>query len=494
MKRQIHIHVRAPKSVASAGTVGLLRIEPLGQRVEKADLESLRTPRTVDLMKENKTSFTLSPGKYLASVRTPAGKVLKSVFDVEDKEEVAEVVVGELPKRAKAGSDKAVGYLPQVAARRDVQLGPEYRGFQWSPPEPSIFSLAKKESANRVIESIFTGRRVSSSWSRHKAVSESNHPGELILAQYGAQVETPEVEEILRDSHADGRQVRGLPKTWTRRQIRVVLGLPRQMRQARPVHFAKNRLVVESEPAFDEPGVAHYALLASEQDDPASPCLLARLPGAWRSVRSLALTPVTVEAAKDRKGKFSLSVHVTDPDIQSLLGFIRQGDLESALVIVDDCVELLRQKEVNPYAAAAAGYVLLNAPPERTKAPWADWIGNLGRWFGDLPDGLIQQATLLLQSDSAYLAGRIPSYFPRDPGAREELAEKLLLKALSRGLPVYRAGLRLLTSNLRILANSEYLRTSRSARAYDLASWLLMRVESSEAFTVLDITDVGAGG
>lgn len=197
-------------------------------------------------------------------------------------------------------------------------------------------------------------------------------------------------------------------------------------------------------------------------------------------------TPIATRA-------ISFGLTISDPQIQSILGFLQEGDLSAARIIVDQCIRILREKFQNEYAAAAAGYILVMSPEEQQRAsPWEEWIGNLGYYFGHLPDGDILHATLLLQRGSELAASyQEHRYFPNSVEARLNLATDLTFSSLGKGLPIYRQGLRLLASNLRILLDAHPKRDLKITlkRAYAFVTWLSMRVNPREAFTVVDITN-----
>jgi len=125
-----------------------------------------------------------------------------------------------------------------------------------------------------------------------------------------------------------------------------------------------------------------------------------------------------------------------NPTADALLNFVNSGDFQSARDIgsdwVDQAEDLLLQKIADPMSATVAGYFLLQAGAyERLH----EWTANLANWFKWLPDGPIIRACHLmtrLNPDPLILRG-------------------LLLESVSRGLPFYTVGLRLLQSRLKLL-------------------------------------------
>lgn len=229
--------------------------------------------------------------------------------------------------------------------------------------------------------------------------------------------------------------------------------------------------------------------------------IVACLPHKWQTVKEVigeyarfptyARITATSQWPPSATRPISVSLTVSDPQIQSILGFLQEGDLSAARIIVDQCIDYLRDKFQNEYAAAAAGYILVMSPAgQQRSSPWEEWIGNLGHFFGNLPDGDILHATLLLQRGPELADSyRSHRYFPESIAERQQLAVELTLSSLGKGLPVYRQGLRLLASNLRILLDSDLMSDVKFAldRAYTFVTWLSMRVNPREAFTVVEI-------
>jgi hypothetical protein len=199
----------------------------------------------------------------------------------------------------------------------------------------------------------------------------------------------------------------------------------------------------------------------------------------------------------DSRRPLKVSVEVKNVKFNALLQFMKGGDLGAAVQVIKSSVEMLYAKFDNPFAAAAAGYVLIQAAPETLRVPWPEWIGNLGRYFQSLPDGGILHATLLLQrGDTNYGNEWSPSedfdrYFPGDEAERYKLAARLVLDSLGKGPPLFRAGLSLLASNILILRSVRL--PEETKRALDetekLVTWLSMRVDPVEPFSVFYLKD-----
>ena len=123
--------------------------------------------------------------------------------------------------------------------------------------------------------------------------------------------------------------------------------------------------------------------------------------------------------------------------VETLLSLMRRGDTESAGDLFTEAriaERLLYDKVDDPLAAAVGGYFLLR---QGKLQQLHNWPRNLSNWFPWLPDGAVIYARqLLLMARDQHPAN----------GAAE--AQKLLLEACRRGLPVYTEGLRLLRDGL----------------------------------------------
>ena len=186
-----------------------------------------------------------------------------------------------------------------------------------------------------------------------------------------------------------------------------------------------------------------------------------------------------------------VSVEVKDRTSDALLQFMKSGDLNSAVRVIETSVDILYAKFTNPFAAAAAGYVLVQAAPDTIQVAWKSWIGNLGHYFGDLPDGQILHATLLLRRGDTQVQNAAgdedeQGYFPAEGAARNNLAARLTLSAVGKGPPIYRLGLSLLATNLRILRSVDLPQDVRVSldECEKLVTWLSMRVDPVEPFSV----------
>lgn len=108
--------------------------------------------------------------------------------------------------------------------------------------------------------------------------------------------------------------------------------------------------------------------------------------------------------------------------------------------VVQEAVSLLWDKLEDPFGAAIAGYVLLRtAARPKEQEDRQGWMRNLAKWFPLIPDGAVIYGASLLRSEE-------------DNPTRVDEARTYLLEAVSRGIPTYTMGLRLLFDTLRSLA------------------------------------------
>jgi len=154
------------------------------------------------------------------------------------------------------------------------------------------------------------------------------------------------------------------------------------------------------------------------------------------------IDPIGTPNSENLDAFHRISIAAKDEVMTSLLGYLGSGDLSSASLILgntlDKAKDFLMFKMINPFAAAAGAYVMLEQSKLDQKCPWHDWIKNLMNWFKWLPDGAIQYAWLQLAETNAK--------------ASEADIRKSLLEAYNRGLPYYSAGVKLLLNGLTIFA------------------------------------------
>ncbi len=190
-----------------------------------------------------------------------------------------------------------------------------------------------------------------------------------------------------------------------------------------------------------------------------------------------------------------LSINLSDPDVSAMLGFLAHGNLQAARAMLELASQWLYGKFLNPYAAAAGGYVLVraNGVADLSEPDWKSWLYNLAHAFPWLPDGQIQLASLMLESPEpeTEAVASLGNAVPADAGHPFEEARDLSLRALAAGPPVFAFGVRMLLDNLTLLVNADRRagtdndRARLTRRASEVARWLSLRTERAQPFTVI---------
>lgn len=462
MKRNVTFRVLPGVTSPGDGGVGVLKVEPFSSDPQPPNHDFVGAS-AIRLGGEGKL-VALDPGRYVASVRVPDGRVYSRAFELGEVDGL-EVRFGEVGARVRLLSGS-----PLMRQRR-------LHNDPWNLHQRVLFQASTKSFGRAVRQSNLTKPR-------HAKKVEP----EVRLIHFEAKPDITGVRAALRRASLEPRTRSLLPHGWSREEVLAILGTPLGEAKARTMESSPQRRSMAIIAPVDQgsPRMRYALLLANGRQS-----LVGRLPGSWRCVSTGARAEVGVFAKRQDDERYKFDVRVSDPDVQSVLSFVLQSDLEGALAVLDACMDMLASKTKNPYAAAAAGYVLLNAPADRSSFPWQHWIGNLGHNFPDIPDGLILHATLLLQTKPGRMLPT--SFFPEDVASRANMAASLLLEALERGLPLYRAGVRLLASNLRILISDDCAKavTPEALRkAYELTAWLLMRLDPQQVFTVVDVTGI----
>lgn len=243
----------------------------------------------------------------------------------------------------------------------------------------------------------------------------------------------------------------------------------------------------------DEGKGARYFSLSYRAEEQISPLQVACVPGRWE-MRDGKLADVFANYYERDIGNTSiraLRVEVDDPDLGGLLDFLQQGDLSGSTQMLNNATELLYRKWLNPYASAAAGYVLVQAgrwPGEH--ANWRQWVLNLAQRYTSLPDGAILFTTLLLQSQTDALNNL---HYEGGSKNRFRSATSAALEAVRRGPPLFRHGLKMMATNLAILEGEAKHWTEGAQTRPKLHSAsryvreLSMRVDPTQPFCVFDV-------
>jgi predicted flap endonuclease-1-like 5' DNA nuclease len=215
------------------------------------------------------------------------------------------------------------------------------------------------------------------------------------------------------------------------------------------------------------------------------------LPLPWKTLRDERPVGLDITFVRTDPAESAVSILPRHARTASFLGFIKSGDSRANQAILRNASKLLFSKILNPYAAAAGGYVLINSlrwgsdRSERSRksgldGAWDIWLGNLRDWNPWLPDGRILKAWHILLSQGGELEG------VDMPAVRENL-----LKAAHAGLPVYTGVFRLLVDGLKIMkthAGQHSEDDPEISAALRQIEMVAMRIDMRQVFTTVRIT------
>ncbi|MDM0110543.1 hypothetical protein QTI66_00175 [Variovorax sp. J22R133] len=238
----------------------------------------------------------------------------------------------------------------------------------------------------------------------------------------------------------------------------------------------------------------YYGVLVDNSDSNAVIQNVASIPDRWIGMDGS--TDDVFQAAivpnPDFPDSRRIELSVTDPDASSLMSFLQTGDLDAALAVAKPAMNFVEQGAENAYAAVAAAYALVFAPSGSGNEGWERWVLELSAKRQDIPDGKILEATLLLQRSVPQMILGTRRFPPPSTQERINYAWDCVMEALRRGPPVFRLGLGLLESNIRIIRDSEIEsntvdRNSVMAAAR-ITSWFRARVDPYQPLCVFDVT------
>jgi hypothetical protein len=177
-----------------------------------------------------------------------------------------------------------------------------------------------------------------------------------------------------------------------------------------------------------------------------------------------------------------VSITVWDPVISSILGYVKTGRYSVAQTVLEKAENYLFAKMMNPMAASAGTYVLLQNRDLQKKENWQDWVKNLMNWFSWLPDGAIQYGWLKIHQIN------------ETESVKE--ATNAFLEGYRRGLPIYSMGVRMLLEGLTIVSqsmqeNDEYAR--KVLEALSVVRNLAIRTNMEQPFTSVLLNNSGEG-
>jgi len=424
------------------------------------------------------TRVQVKPGTFLIRLRTPEGQLLMRRVNVKPSSDTALVF---LPKQLALKPERQQSAVDDLVVMRTAAPGVLFDPAAYKKPAVPRDWWSALPMANAT-----------------EPVTISNLPGfhatELVESKYDymgiARLQAGSLHELPppdRSSHDVTAKLVG--------EIAAVQGAKLHGNRESP--FAKWKSPVRNRELTgkrsDEGKGARYFSLSYRAEAGLSPIQVACVPGRWE-MRDGRLADVFADYYERDIGNTSiraLRVEVDDPDLGGLLDFLQQGDLSGSTRMLNNATELLYRKWLNPYASAAAGYVLVQAgqwPGEN--ANWRQWILNLAHRYSSLPDGAILFTTLLLQSPSEALQNL---HYEGGRGNHFRSAISAALEAVRRGPPLFRHGLKMMATNLAIL-EGEAKHLTRDAQTYrELHSAskyvreLSLRVDPNQPFCVFDV-------
>lgn len=426
---------------------------------------------------ERPTRVEVKPGAFLIRLRTPEGQLLMRRVYVEPSDDTSLVF---LPKQRIEKPEKPRKAMQESPIPRSVVLDIPLDGLEEKPTVPrewwSALPMSKVE----------------------EPITIANLPGfharELVQPKHDfvgiARLQAAPLQEIpSTDSSAD---------TVTAKLVGEIAAV-----QAAKLHgskespFARWKAPLRSRQLLGDKSRegkgSRYFSLSYRAEDELDPIQVACVPGRWER-RDGKLADVYADYYDRIVGDTStrsLRVEVDDPDLGGLLDFLQRGDLSGSVQMLSNATELLYNKWSNPYASAAAGYVLVQVDDwPGANMNWRQWILNLAYRYSSLPDGAVLFTTMLLQSSTDGLANLRYEDGTTNPFRNAVTAA---LEAVRRGPPLFRHGLKMMVTNLAILegearyqANDE--QTYRKlAAASRYVRELSLRVDPNQPFCVFDV-------
>lgn len=232
-----------------------------------------------------------------------------------------------------------------------------------------------------------------------------------------------------------------------------------------------------------------YFALSFEAEEEPAPLQVACIPARWSTLSHeparISVKYTSHPSPSDPRGS-RMVVGVDDPKFSALLQFMQTGDLASSVSLLRLAESALYGKFMNPYAAAAGGYVLTHAGYPLWNQDWGRWLHNLATNFPDIPDGHILLASLILQGPDA-CKKRIPGY---ELSNAWQIALESVLESVRRGPPLYRFGLRMLSGSIAILnhlVHAGHESREQLNAAADYVRNLSVRVDRNQPFCVFNV-------
>jgi hypothetical protein len=177
-----------------------------------------------------------------------------------------------------------------------------------------------------------------------------------------------------------------------------------------------------------------------------------------------------------KNSSWAVSTVARDDRVAPVLSYFAAGDDSAAAFLARDALDLLFGKMINPYAASAGAYVLVDRwlRQRDASASWLSWIDNLAKWFPWLPDGELLRGWVALAGGTGK--------------ATLDDARTAFIEAERRGIPVYTAGVKRLSDGLTRVANQDRADKREDVRvteALDRVRRILWNVDPRYPFTTI---------
>lgn len=251
----------------------------------------------------------------------------------------------------------------------------------------------------------------------------------------------------------------------------VQIVIDRSEREALPMRTADGFQLYDVSPDHPLIGTKIGAPLFAYVPAAGSAGEIVRVPLPWREQAAAGPT-FEIAASTNEASSFGTASAVKDPSITTILGYMSSGRLREAELLVRDAERFLDHKQSSPMGAITGAYVLLASCKGR--AGGRNWRPLIEALYRELPfaDGAILHGWNLLQQQE-------------QPGDLDH-ARACFLEAISRGLPVYLEGARLLQSGLAMFGRGDA--GDELASAIAKADALATRCNPSQAFTSIKVS------
>jgi hypothetical protein len=518
---------------ASGGAVGNVYQLPDPAASSKSPMKLVAGPVAIPVGPgQTYASVAVGPGDYLVQVRMPTGYEINTTVSVSaaDPEPVQVTLEAERSPHEWLSVDH---FLGRTASRFQYESG--FEGDESGAAHPARarkkWAAKKRLSGARkkggrirrpsrvsfIREGTFvqSGRRARPEFDDLSRSEISQLKSEFPVWQVGAaRPETPGKAPMDAESLDDLSRLR----SWTG----SLVSASRLSMTVTDEHFVKASVSLASsgapdaapadlQAAFSVAAARQYFVLLSQ----GKPSRLGVLPVPWQVVTTGSRqgaqattellihyrSALRIRGKQDSKSttEVQCGVSVDDPNVLAILGFLKNGNLIGTSALLAKAQETLFLKVLNPFAAAAAGYVLIQThdpASTETQPQWQRWIGNLARWYRSIPDGVIQHGWLDLQaaSQAQASAGKLKR-LTTEARKRFEAARAHFIEAVSRGIPFYPQGVRMLVDGLNLVVENDARWPPapdvkhQTATALAAAQWLALRTDDREVFTVLKLPE-----